>query len=152
MSKDTSSDWRTDLTWTILPAGRAWQKAAGAAFADLGVSLSVAAPVMVIARLGNGIRQKAVAELAGIDPAAVVRSLDQLQRSGILERIEDPQDRRAKTLHLTDKGEQLAANLERALDEVRARIFASVSDADGEVAQRVLTHIMRVSDELLIKP
>lgn len=140
-------DWKLALIWTILPAGRAWQKAAGAAFAELGVSLSVAAPVLVIAKLGNGVRQKAVSDAAGIDPAALVRSLDQLETSGILRREDDPQDRRAKTLHLTDKGDRLAIDLERILDQVKERIFSRFTDADGMAAVRVLGEILRAASE-----
>jgi len=139
-------DWQLALIWTILPAGRAWQRAASAAFADLGVSLSVAAPVLVIARLGNGVRQKAVSDAAGIDPAAVVRSLDQLESSGILRRAEDPHDRRAKTLHLTEKGTQLATDLEQTLEQVKARILSGISDVDGAVAARVLAEIIRAAN------
>lgn len=140
-------DWQVALIWTILPAGRAWQKAAGAAFAELGVSLSVAAPVLVIARLGNGVRQKAVSDAAGINPAALVRSLDQLEMSGILRRHDDPHDRRAKALHLTDKGAQLATDLERILDQVKKRIFAQLTDADGATTVRVLGEILRAANE-----
>ena len=139
-------DWQLALIWTILPAGRAWQRAASAAFADLGVSLSVAAPVLVIARLGNGVRQKAVSDAAGIDPAAVVRSLDQLESSGILRRAEDPHDRRAKTLHLTEKGTQLATDLEQTLEQVKVRILSGISDVDGAVAARVLAEIIRAAN------
>lgn len=140
-------DWKLALIWTILPAGRAWQKAAGAAFAELGVSLSVAAPVLVIAKLGNGVRQKAVSDAAGIDPAALVRSLDQLETSGILRREDDPLDRRAKTLHLTEKGDKLATDLERILDQVKERIFSRFTAADGMAAARVLGEILRAANE-----
>lgn len=139
--------WQEAFVWTILPAGRAWQKAAGAAFAELGVSLSVAAPVLVISSHGPGVRQKDVADAAGIDPAAVVRSLDQLEKNGILERVEDPQDRRAKTLFLTKKGEQLAADLERILAQVKATIFAEINHSDGELAMRVLSQILSASED-----
>lgn len=139
-------DWQLALIWTILPAGRAWQRAAGAGFASLGISLSVAAPVLVIARMGDGVRQKAVSEAAGIDPAALVRSLDQLEASGVLRRIDDPHDRRAKTLHLTEKGAQLAADLERMLEQVKERIFSGISQEDGAATVRVLTEIMRAAN------
>lgn len=147
MSKKTDADWQDAFMWTLLPTGRAWQKAAGTAFADLGMSLSMAAPVLVIARLGAGARQKDVADAAGIDPAAVVRSLDQLEKNGIVRRKEDPLDRRAKTLHLTKKGEQLAVNLANAFEQVRTRIFSTISTSDGEIATRVLAQIMKASEE-----
>lgn len=146
MKQKNQLAWQEAFVWTILPAGRAWQRAASAAFADLGISLSVAAPVLVISSLGAGARQKDVADAAGIDPAALVRSLDQLEKNEILERVEDPQDRRAKTLYLTKKGKQLATDLERVLEQVKAKIFAGISPSDGEIAMRVLTKILSASE------
>ena len=40
MSVKSTDDWATSLTWTLLPVGRAWQKAAGMEFNRLGMSLS----------------------------------------------------------------------------------------------------------------
>jgi MarR family transcriptional regulator for hemolysin len=146
MSYKLNDDWSVALTWMVLPAGRAWQKAAGTALARFGVSLSVAAPILVVARLGDGVHQKVVAYEAGIDSAAVVRSLDQLERDGLLLRKGDPVDRRAKTLHLTPKGRALARKLDKVIQKLRDDLLTAVSPEDGAAAVRVLRELERASN------
>jgi len=121
----------------VLPAGRAWQRAAGAAFEQLGLSLSAAAPLLVIARLGDGVRQKDIAEEAGIDPAAIARSVTQLEKDGLLLRQADAGDARAKMLHLTPAGRALVAKLNKAIDGVRKDILSEATDEEGRAAVRV---------------
>jgi MarR family transcriptional regulator for hemolysin len=146
MSYKMNDDWPVALTWMVLPAGRAWQKAAGAALASFGVSLSAAAPILVVARLGDGVQQRVVAYEAGIDSAAVVRSVDQLERDGLLLRKPDPIDRRAKTLHLTPEGRILARKLEKVIRKLRDELLTGVSPEDGAAAVRVLRELERASN------
>lgn len=131
-------EWRAALTWMILPAGRAWQRAAGVALGRLGISLSAAALILVIARLGDGIRQRDVAQESAVDPAAIARSVTQLERDGLLKRQTDVTDARAKTLHLTAQGRAMAEKLERALDRLRRDVLRQISDRDGATTVRVL--------------
>ena len=42
-----------------------------------------------------------------ITPAAASQLVDKLVQSGLIQRVEDPNDRRAKLLSLADKGEEL---------------------------------------------
>ncbi len=48
-----------------------------------------------------------VSEGFDITPAAASQLVDKLVHSGLIERTEDPQDRRAKLLTLTDKGREI---------------------------------------------
>ena len=49
----------------------------------------------------------AVSERFDITPAAASQLVDKLVQNGFIKREEDPQDRRAKLLNLTDKGREL---------------------------------------------
>jgi DNA-binding MarR family transcriptional regulator len=48
-----------------------------------------------------------ISEGYDITPAAASQLVDKLVQSGWIQRVEDPNDRRAKLLSLTDKGEEL---------------------------------------------
>src|SRR5690348_5627506 len=48
-----------------------------------------------------------VSERFEITPAAASQLVDKLVQSGFVQRVEDPHDRRAKLLNLTDKGREL---------------------------------------------
>jgi MarR family transcriptional regulator for hemolysin len=53
-------------------------------------------------------------------------------------RKDDPADRRAKGLWLTEQGATLAARMENVLDDLRGHILQNVDKADLEAAIRVL--------------
>jgi len=63
--------------------------------------------------------------------------LDQLVSAGLMERREDPHDRRARTLHLTPDGQALRERVEAVLVTLRRRLFKDVSDTDLEACLRV---------------
>jgi MarR family transcriptional regulator for hemolysin len=82
---------------------RAYRAAADKAVAHVGVSQTLAWPIVMIGRMGDGMRQGVLAEVLGIEGPSLVRSVDQLVEAGFVQRLEDPADRRAKTLHLTPR-------------------------------------------------
>ncbi|MEA1013719.1 MarR family winged helix-turn-helix transcriptional regulator [Sphingosinicella sp. LY1275] len=142
-------DWKLALTWMILPVGRTWYRAASKAFEDFGMSFSTAAPILAIAKLGDGSRQNVVAEAIGVDRAAMVRSVDQLESLGLVERRTDPDDRRGRKLHLTDQGRSLAKKLDVVASNIRKHALASVTAEDGSAAVRVLQHLERAAEQML---
>ncbi|SEQ43442.1 MarR family transcriptional regulator, transcriptional regulator for hemolysin [Faunimonas pinastri] len=101
------------------------------------LSEASAVPVVLIGRMGDGMRQGALAEEMDIEASTLVRLLDQLCSSGLIERHEDPADRRAKTLHLTEEGQRLAVRVDAVLMDLRKKLMGSVSPADLEATLRV---------------
>jgi MarR family transcriptional regulator for hemolysin len=59
----------------------------------------------------------------------------------LVERREDPTDRRAKTLHLTPNGEAKAEEIHRVLRRVRADLLKDISPEDLAVTFDVLQRI-----------
>ncbi|GJD69870.1 Transcriptional regulator SlyA [Methylobacterium gnaphalii] len=102
-----------------------------------GVSDATALPLVMIGRLEGEPRQNALAEAVGIEGPSLVRLLDQLCAAGLVERKEDPTDRRAKVLSLTPAGLSTVAKMEADLADLRASVFASCSVADLEAGLRV---------------
>ncbi|WP_019142775.1 MarR family winged helix-turn-helix transcriptional regulator [Noviherbaspirillum massiliense] len=127
-----------NITMTLGHVSRAYKSAADRMVADFGLSQASAWPVLMIGRLGDGVRPGTVADALGLEPSSVVRVLDQLVDAGLVERREDANDRRAKTLHLTAEGRRCAARLEKALIPFRRNLFAGVARDDIEACMRVL--------------
>jgi MarR family transcriptional regulator for hemolysin len=111
-----------------------------------GLSDATALPVMYIGRLGDGVRQGALAEELGIEGPSLVRLIDLLTAAGLVERREDPSDRRAKTLHLTATGDALRQKIEAVLTELRARLFAKVPPEDAQACLRVFELMSEAAD------
>jgi MarR family transcriptional regulator for hemolysin len=127
------------LTMALTQVARAYKSAADRMAADFGLSQATAWPVVMIGRMGNGVRPGAVADALGLEPPSLVRVIDQLIDAGLVERHDDASDRRAKTLHLTAKGRLCATRLEKALIPFRRTLFDRIDRADIDACTRVFT-------------
>ena len=116
---------------------RGYRAAADRAVAHVGVSQTLAYPIVMLGRMDGDVRQGVLAEALGIEGPSLVRSIDQLVEAGFVERREDPADRRAKTLHLTEAGQAVCAPIEAALAQMRASLFEGVADDDVAACLRV---------------
>ncbi|MBX6745927.1 MAG: MarR family transcriptional regulator [Acetobacteraceae bacterium] len=131
------------VTSALLQAGRQWRRLAQEALAAHDISEARAAPLLWVGRLGGGVRQVSLAAHVGIEGASLVRLLDQLSAAGLVERRDDPEDRRTKTIWLTEEGKQLTERIEQVLAVLRERILRDVSQADIQAALRVFQAIER---------
>jgi MarR family transcriptional regulator for hemolysin len=138
---DRSAALRAEVSAALLKTSRTWRRRVDEALRGLGLSYATAWGLINILRLGDGARQNTVAEAIGIEGPSCVRLLDQLCAAGLVERREDQEDRRAKTLHLTPEGAGLAARVEALLHGVRRDILANVSEADLKACLRVFNAI-----------
>ena len=130
----------SSLTAALTYASRAYRAAADKVAADFGLSQATGLPVLVISRAGDaGIRPGVLAEMLSLEPSSLVRVVDQLIGNGLVARHDDPQDRRAKILHLTEAGIHTAALMEQALKPFRRQLFGGFEPADVEACLRVLS-------------
>jgi MarR family transcriptional regulator for hemolysin len=104
--------------------------------ASLDTSIAQASPLRIVAQ-HDGIRQRELAERLAIEGPTLVRMLDQLESHGLVERRPDPEDQRAKTLHLTRSGEALTRRVNPTIDAARARLLAEVTDEELATCLRV---------------
>lgn len=122
---------------------RAWRSEADAALAKYGLSDATSWPLLHIRQIGEGQRQGTLARALGIEGPSLVRLLDHLCAAGLVVRQDDPEDRRAKTIHLTDEGRTLLGRLDDVLTEVRRRMLEGVPEAELKVTLGVLGTIAR---------
>ena len=132
---------RLYLTSNLMLAGRQWRRLAEAALAAHGISEARAAPLVWLARLGDGVNQVTLASHIGIEGTSLVRLLDQLGAAGLIERRDAPGDRRAKTIWLTEAGRAMAERIEQMLTGLRDRVLQQVSAEDVRGALRVFQAI-----------
>ncbi len=98
-------------------------------------------PLVALARLGDGVRQKDLAATLAIEGPSLVRLLDDLESHGLIERREDPTDRRAKTIHLTAAGRAAYRRLKEIAGKFAARTLAGISEEEFQVCVNVLDRI-----------
>lgn len=141
MATDDDAYLLRDLTRDLLLAGRLWRKMARHAASAHGVSEAAAAPLLWIERLGENVRQTALADAVGIEGASLVRLLDELQASGLITREQDPTDRRANAVNLTTRGRIVVGEVNDTLIRLRLDVFADTPRQDAEAALRVFRTI-----------
>src|SRR3546814_831342 len=111
-----------DLTNAVQPVRRAWVQAASVIIADFGLSTSLGTVVILTSRLGPAVPQKELALEVGVNPAALVRTLDRGEAAGLLERNAVSGDRRSNAVSLLPKGEKLAKAMERRVRSEERRV------------------------------
>jgi MarR family transcriptional regulator for hemolysin len=142
----------SSLTAALTHASRAYRAAADKVAADYGLSQATGLPVLVISRFGeNGVRPGVLAETLSLEASSLVRVVDQLIESALLERHEDPHDRRAKILRLTNEGQKTAELMDQALRPFRRKLFGAFEPADVEACLRVLSGLPDVIANLTLE-
>lgn len=92
-------------------------------------------------KLKDGVLQTQLARCVGVENPTLVRTLDGLEAAGLIERRPCPDDRRAKTVHLTEQATPLLVQMEKVLDDSRQQILAGLSEQD-------LLHFCRVMEQI----
>lgn len=129
---------RRTVSSTLVVAARKWRRTSHGVLAAFNVSEACATPLLTASRLGSAVRQVTLADHIGIEGPSLVRLLDQLCAAGLMRRDEDPEDRRAKTVVLTEEGRAVTAKMEEELVTLRAQALKDVSRSDLEATLRVL--------------
>lgn len=83
--------------------------------------------------------QQTLAELVGVDATNLVAVLNSLEDAGLIDRRRNRADRRRAIIALSEQGEQLLANLDRALRELDDEIFAPLTHAERQTLNDLLT-------------
>jgi len=91
--------------------------------------------------LDEGMTQAALADVLDMEPIAVGRVIDRLQKAGFVDRQADPDDRRCWCLHLTPQSLQVMDGIEAVARGVREDTIVGVDPEELATAVRVLNQI-----------
>jgi len=94
---------------------------------------------------GEGITQNELAEFLEMEPIAVGRVIDRLQKAGFIERRADPRDRRVWRLHLLPKAHDVVDDMEQIASELFRQMQHGIAAAEMKSMLSVLT---RMKDNL----
>jgi len=133
------TQWR--LGMSIAQIARRWRGRLDARIADFGLTEARWLALLTLSRSGDGVTQKELANRLLIEGPTLVRTLDWLEGEGLVERRNSAQDRRAKTLHLTERAVPLIQRIEAAATVVRAEILAGIPEEDLAACLAVLERV-----------
>jgi len=101
--------------------------------------------VLAIIEANPGLAQSAVAEAVGIEPARLVRVLDELERRGWIQRMRSATDRRSHALYLTQDGQKAFAHVKDLARQHETHVIERLGAAKYESLMRMLKEIDRES-------
>lgn len=116
---------------------RQWRRVLDKRLRPMGLTEATWLPLMHLARATEPMRQKDLALSLGLDSSSVVRLLDGLESAGLIARAGHI-DRRAKTIDITPKGQQMADEVNQLLKQDRRELFSTVPAEQLVVAFEVL--------------
>jgi DNA-binding MarR family transcriptional regulator len=100
-------------------------------------------PLVALLARGPAMRPSEVAAALSLDKSTVSRQIDAVARLGLVERVDDPRDARARLVVLTEAGREVVT---AQLEERRRRVRASLNrwdPADVEELTRLLHELGR---------
>lgn len=106
--------------------------------AGVGLDRAGAALIYKLYTEGENVRLTHLAERLGIDPPAVTRKVQQLERDGLLVRSVDPVDARALRLKLTRHGRSTIERLLHARQRWIDQVLEEWSESDRQQLARLL--------------
>lgn len=97
--------------------------------------------VLVLLSWENGAQQKRLADIIGVTAITMTGLVDRLERNDWVERRQDPQDRRAKRVFLTDKVEPLIEKIKLVGIEVRESALKGISASEQQQLTDLLSRM-----------
>jgi len=93
----------------------------------------------------EGITQNELAEFLEMEPIAVGRVIDRLQKAGFIERRADPNDRRCWRLHLLPRARAVVGDME----QIASELFRQMQDGIGVAEMMSMISVLaRMKDNL----
>ena len=119
------------------------KKVVDKAVAPMGITRSQFWVLVNIARYGqDGIAQTELARLMSVGKVSLGGLIDRMEANGILERLPDPIDRRAKKVLMTQKGEDLLHRLQDVALDINKQIMKGITKEQNKALDGLL-HTMK---------
>jgi DNA-binding MarR family transcriptional regulator len=94
--------------------------------------------VMTMVDAHPGMSQQQLHEKTGIDPSSMVAVIDELQARGLAERRANPDDRRARTIFLTDEGQRTLERIRRLATQLQRELFGGLTPEELSTLHKLL--------------
>jgi MarR family transcriptional regulator, organic hydroperoxide resistance regulator len=95
----------------------------------------------------DGLKVVELGRRSGLETSSMTGLIDRMERDGLLERRDDPSDRRVQLIYLTQKGREVMQPALAAVDQVLADVFEGIPQEDLSKATDVLKRVLANAHE-----
>ncbi len=127
---------------------RLWRAKLDERFRPLGLTQASWVVLFHLGRGCDGLTQKDLAAEVGVEAPTLVRTLDLIEERNLIARRPAANDRRAKTVHLTDEGRKTLKEMHIAARTLRTDLLRGISPDELTTCLDVLMRIRKASAEI----
>jgi MarR family transcriptional regulator for hemolysin len=127
---------------------RVWRVRLDDRLRHLGLSQAKWLALLHIHRGGADMTQKELAARLGVEGPTLTTLLDRLMRDDYVLRRESLTDRRSKTVHLTEKAQQLMKEIIAAAAQLRRELLADIPAEDLHTCIRTFQRIQQTAEAI----
>ena len=136
-----TANLRATFGFRLARIARHWRREIDDGLRPYGLTEATWLPLLHLSHMGNEAKQKDLAASLDIEGASLVRLLDALESSGLIERFDHETDRRAKVVRLTARGLDLLDGVNGVAAGIRRRLLLGVLDDEIASTLRIFDRI-----------
>jgi len=95
----------------------------------------------------DGLKVVALGRQAGLEPSTMTGLIDRMEKSGLVYRDADPNDRRVQLVYLTKEGRSVEKLTMEGVDHVLSKIFKGISGQELSQTMDMLKQVLKNAQE-----
>jgi MarR family transcriptional regulator, transcriptional regulator for hemolysin len=115
---------------------------------DLKLTIEQFGFLLAIKEKKDEVIQKDMAEILGKDQSAILRTVDALQKKGLIRRVTGTNDRRKNFLMVTKEGERVIEQYLKIEFQLNEELLDGLTDSDLDAFFKVVKHIKNRAETL----
>jgi DNA-binding MarR family transcriptional regulator len=131
-----------DLGFLLSRASGLLVRTTNAALAGHGLRVRSYSVLLLAADSGDGVSQRELADVLGLDPSQIVLLVDELAAAGLVERQPSPVDRRTKLVVATEAGRAARADAGLDVDAAQIRQLAELTAGEQHLLRELLGRLV----------
>jgi DNA-binding MarR family transcriptional regulator len=137
---------RENLGYLLAKASQRWNELLQAGFAEAGFPEVKASYGSVLIPLfeEDGLRMGEIARRARLSKQTMTTMVRLCEREGLVDRLPDPDDRRATRVHLTAKAKRFRARAEHVLGTIESQVETTLGRRDTNDLRRSLSDLQEL--------
>lgn len=125
----------------LLRLGTAWRRELDHQLRGYGLTDASWRPILLLGNLAEPVRQGELARMLDMDPPSLARLLEALERDRLVERVEDPLDRRSKLVRIAEAGRAIHAQVHDLATALGRRLLSGIPQVELVACNAVLDQI-----------
>jgi DNA-binding MarR family transcriptional regulator len=131
-----------DLGFLLSRASGLLVRTTNAALAGHGLRVRSYSVLLLAADAEDGVSQRELADVLGLDPSQIVLLVDELAAAGLVERQASPVDRRTKLVVATEAGRAVRAEAGLDVDAAQIRQLAELTAGEQHLLRELLSRLV----------